>query len=152
MSKWNRHTDEEIIEACNSSISMSQAATKLGIHYNTLKRRAAKLGVYKPNMGLKGGKRGHTNKRISTDDILAGKHPSYQTNKLRIRLFEEGYKEKKCEGDDCGIVDWRNKEVSFELDHIDGNRRNHKLENLKILCPNCHSQTPTYRSRRRDLL
>ena len=78
-------------------------------------------------------------------EILEGKHPHYQTNKIRVRLIESGIKEPICEV--CGITEWNGNKLSFELDHIDGNSRNHKLENLRIICPNCHSQTKTYRGR-----
>lgn len=49
----------------------------------------------------------------------------------------------------CGIKDWNDKPIVLELEHIDGNHRNNKEENLSLLCPNCHSQTPTYKSRNR---
>ena len=47
----------------------------------------------------------------------------------------------------CGITEWNNKPIGFELEHIDGNSENNSLENLSILCPNCHSQTPTYKAK-----
>jgi len=140
-------SDDKIIEICNNSLSMARAAVALGIHFNTLKSRAIKLGCYKtnaPGKGLKRPKRDGFDK-IPLSEILDGKHPQYQTNKLRIRLIRDGIKELKCEV--CGITEWNNKMLSFELDHIDGNRTNHKLENVRIICPNCHSQTNTYRAR-----
>lgn len=50
-----------------------------------------------------------------------------------------------CSG--CGIVDWRGKELTFELEHKDGDNKNNIRENLEVLCPNCHSQTSTWRGR-----
>ena len=50
----------------------------------------------------------------------------------------------------CGIKDWMGIPLNMELDHIDGNRSNHRLENLRMLCPNCHAQTDTYRSKNRN--
>lgn len=51
----------------------------------------------------------------------------------------------KCEI--CGLTEWLNKSISLHLDHIDGNADNNNPNNLRLLCPNCHSQTPTYCSR-----
>lgn len=49
----------------------------------------------------------------------------------------------------CGIKNWQDKPIILELDHIDGNSKNKKRENLRILCPNCHSQTPTWKNKKR---
>lgn len=139
--------DNKIIEVCNNSLSMARAAVELGIHFNTLKSRAIKLGCYNINPSGKGMKKPKRDgfDKIALFEILNGEHPQYQTNKLRIRLIKEGIKEQKCEV--CEITEWNGKPVSFELDHIDGRRTNHKLENLRIICPNCHSQTDTYRAK-----
>ena len=82
-------------------------------------------------------------------DILDGKHPQYQSNKLRVRLIESEIKDSKCEV--CGLSEWLGFPIRLELDHIDGNMYNHKLENLRILCPNCHSQTETYRGKNKKI-
>lgn len=47
----------------------------------------------------------------------------------------------------CKIEDWNKKPIVMELEHIDGNSQNNNLENLALICPNCHSQTPTYKNR-----
>ena len=50
----------------------------------------------------------------------------------------------------CNIGDvWNNIKLELELDHIDGDRTNHSIYNLRIVCPNCHSQTETFRSKNR---
>ena len=137
-------TDQQIIEACESSITMAQAASKLEIHFNTLARRAKKLGVYKPNQGGKGLTK-KSGKSLDLKEILNGKHPQYQTFKLKNRLIKEGIKDWKCEV--CDLEKWNNDWIPLELDHIDGNRTNHRLENLRMICPNCHSQTETFRAK-----
>lgn len=52
---------------------------------------------------------------------------------------------------ECHISDWRGYKISLELDHIDGNNHNNELSNLRLLCPNCHSLTPTWRGRNCNL-
>lgn len=54
----------------------------------------------------------------------------------------------QCSG--CGLrPTWNGKPITLEVDHIDGDRRNNIIENLRVLCPNCHSQTPTYKGKKR---
>lgn len=48
---------------------------------------------------------------------------------------------------ECGITSWNGKDIVMELEHINGNSSDNSLENVCLLCPNCHSQTPTYKSR-----
>lgn len=74
--------------------------------------------------------------------IIDNKHPNYSSFKLLKRLVEEKYKQYKCEI--CGINEWMGKSLSLQLHHLDGNRTNNLLENLIILCPNCHSQTDNF--------
>jgi 5-methylcytosine-specific restriction endonuclease McrA len=137
-------TDKQFIEICENSISMAQAAVKTGLHFNTFKRRAVKLGCYKINQGGVGIDK-KVSPRIDLKEILAGKHPEFQTFKLKNRLLKEGIIKNVCSV--CGITEWNGKKLVMELDHIDGNRTNHKLNNLRMLCPNCHAQTETYRAK-----
>lgn len=137
--------DKEFIEICNNSLTMSEACSKIGIHFNTFSKRAKQLRCYNPNRGGKGThKKSSNGKSVSLEEILEGKYPNYQTYKLKNRLFKSGLKENKCEI--CGISEWLGKTINCELHHKDGNKNNHKLENLQILCPNCHSQTDTYKA------
>lgn len=146
-----KYNPEEFIKLCESE-SMPKAAAILGIHYNTFIRIAKLLKCYKPNPGRKGFKREayeDASNRIDLKEIIDGLHPTYQTYKLKLRLIKEGIKENICE--ECKIFEWNGKQLNCELDHIDGDRTNHKLENLKILCPNCHSQTNTFCAKNKKL-
>ncbi|HYF27854.1 MAG TPA: HNH endonuclease signature motif containing protein [Baekduia sp.] len=61
---------------------------------------------------------------------------------LKRRLIALGLKEDRCEL--CGLVDWRGQPLPLELHHRNGDPCDDRLENLQIVCPNCHSQTDTW--------
>jgi hypothetical protein len=130
----DKFTDDELIKQYN----LMPILSKLSHHFNvpdiTIWRRAKKLGLVF--------KIGGASKKIELSDILEGKYPTYQTLKLKKRLIKENILENKCSS--CGINEWNKKELSLHLDHIDGNNHNHVLSNLRLLCPNCHSQTETW--------
>lgn len=68
---------------------------------------------------------------------------------LRKRLIREGIIPRACSR--CGITEWQGEPAPLQLDHIDGNRLNNMLANLRLLCPNCHALTPTYGGRKRGV-
>lgn len=67
-------------------------------------------------------------------------------SKLKSRLIEFGYKEARCES--CGLTEWLGSPIALELHHEDGDRDHNNLDNLKLLCPNCHSMTENYKWRK----
>lgn len=75
------------------------------------------------------------------------RNSSYQTNVLKKRLLSSNLLENKCVK--CGLGDtWQGEKLCLVLDHINGDNNDNRIENLRILCPNCHSQTPTFAGRR----
>lgn len=136
-------TDEQIIAAALNSPSGAAAAVVLGIKYDTFRVHAKRLGVFNPNPSGKGiSKPINDDRKFDLNEILDGKHPQYPTGKLKKRILDKGLMHNVCSC--CKITDWNNKNLVMHLDHIDGNSHNHKLDNLRMLCPNCHSQTETY--------
>lgn len=60
-------------------------------------------------------------------------------HRLRLKLIEDNVKEHKCEV--CLLTNWNDEKIPLELHHVDGDRFNNVLNNIQLLCPNCHSQT-----------
>jgi len=135
---------EEIIKMVNDNESKSYICKKLNCKQETLNGYLNKFGIiYNGNRGLKGKK--ISNKRISALEYL--KKETLSVPKLRIKLIEDGIKEDRCEK--CNNSHWFGKKLMLELHHIDGNRFNNILDNLKILCPNCHSIIPNHSKRKK---
>ena len=84
-------------------------------------------------------------KKLPLEEILI-EDSNYDSSKLKKRLIEAGLKEDRCE--ECGIGnEWNGKPLTLQVHHINGNHRDNRIENLQILCPNCHSQTDNYGSK-----
>lgn len=71
----------------------------------------------------------------------------YQTNKLKERLIKQKLKEYKCEI--CNLTTWQGVQIPLELNHKNGINNDHRLENLELICPNCHALTDSYRGKNR---
>lgn len=125
-------------------LSMANAAKYLNLPFGTFKYHAKKYGLYEPNQSHKGRKISTKGKPYNLQDIISGRC-SYKGSGqvIKRRLIDAGLKKDVCE--ECGLLPtWNDKILTLQLDHIDGNHFNWKLENLQILCPNCHTQTSTH--------
>ena len=145
-------TKEELEKAVKDSLSLAQVCKKLNIipaggNYKTLNFKIEDWKIDKShftgkawNIGKRFKKFG---KEYSLNEILTKNSPYTNSHKLKLRLFKEELKEEKCER--CKNTRWLDIKIPLELDHINGDNRDNRIENLRILCPNCHALTPTYR-------
>jgi Zn finger protein HypA/HybF involved in hydrogenase expression len=144
------YSEHELREAVKNSTSIRQVLEKLDIvpaggNYQTTNRRIQKLNIDISHFTGQAWNRGKVigPKRPIEEYLI--ENSVVQSFKLKGRLITEGLKEHKCEC--CGITEWNGKPAPIELDHINGNHHDNRLENLRILCPNCHAQTDTYRGK-----
>lgn len=85
--------------------------------------------------------------RLTLDELLIDGRRGTNRRDLKLRLIEAGLKEDKCEG--CGLVEWQGERLRPQLHHVNGEKYDNRLENLQLLCPNCHALTPNWGGRNR---
>jgi hypothetical protein len=114
--------------------------------YRTVQREVQRLGLdTKHWVGKSHAKGRPPPSKRSLSEILVEK--STYRGPLKERLLEEGLLKPVCS--ECGIKDWRGKPLTLQLDHINGVQEDCRIENLRILCPNCHTQTNTWGNKKR---
>ena len=144
------YSEQELYEAVKSSTSIRQVLDKLNIvpaggNYQTTNRRIQKLGIDTSHFTGQAWNKGKVIGPKRPIEEYLKENTIVQSFKLKSRLLAEGLKQHKCEC--CGITEWNGQPAPIELDHINGNHHDNRLENLRILCPNCHAQTDTYRGK-----
>lgn len=154
MSKKRKWTDEQFIEAVSNSLSYAQVIEKIGLraaggNYDTVRRKIRELHLDVSHMTGQAWNQGERfqsfNPTKPLSEILV-EHSSYiSTYHLKERLLKEGIKEYKCEC--CNRTEWLGKPIKLELHHINGIKDDLRIENLQILCPNCHAYTDNYRGK-----
>ena len=138
---WNLERIKEVIPQCINFTEVLEMLSipRQGNNSNTLKRLLDENNIDYSH--FTGRARVYNNTSTSISEYLSNR-VKITSGKLRIKLLAEGLKENKCEI--CGITKWLGNPIVCQLHHIDGNNQNNNLENLQILCPNCHSQTENY--------
>ena len=137
MGKYKEYTDEDIIEKSKEVTSIAQLLKALNLkmaggNYANIKRNLQRLKIDTSHW---------TGKSWNKDKQL--KDWSQYTRIAPIRKHLINIRGNTCEC--CGLSTWLNNPITLEVHHINGDRTNNNLDNLQLLCPNCHSFTTTWR-------
>lgn len=151
-----RYTDQELIEAVNSSTGIRQVLSKLGLrptggNYKVFHSNVDRLKLDTSHFSGQGWRSGSTTPVVKPrplEEVLVKNSPHKNTFSLKTRLIREGVFEEVCS--ECGLVEWNGKKIPLELEHINGKNNDNRIENLTLLCPNCHALTPTYRGKNKN--
>lgn len=128
---------EDILKWIEEHQSKAYICRQLGCKPETLNSYLKQMGInYEGNMGGKGIK--HDSRYLSAIEYT--KSTCVKSHLLKEKLIRDGLKEYKCEL--CGLSEWQGQPIPLELHHKDGNHYNNELDNLQILCPNCHALQP----------
>lgn len=149
-------SDEQFVELLKKSSTISEVLFKLGYTvkgnswgYSQVKRRMDDLNLdYSIFKGKSAVIKITKLNNVRKEDILK-ENCKHQRTVLRRYVIKNNLIPYKCAI--CGCTEWQGKTLSLELDHINGINNDNRLENLRFLCPNCHSQTSTYGSRNQQL-
>ena len=148
MAQGPRYSEGEALEAIATSYSWAEALRKLdmcptGGGHTVLKKYATRWGISSEHFDPDRAKRAcGVRRRAPLAEILV-RGSSYSRGSLKKRLYAEGVKERRCEI--CGQTElWRGRRMSLILDHVNGVRDDHRVENLQIVCPNCAATLSTH--------
>ena len=150
-------TDEEFRQAVADSLSVRQVLSRIGLvpaggNYKTVHARVRQLGLDTSHWTGKGWNQGGRYKafgrKATLEEILVENSPYAFTHGLRGRLLKEGWKPYKCEH--CNLAEWCGQPIPLELHHHNGVNNDHRISNLRLLCPNCHALTENYRGKNQN--
>ena len=150
--RHRRWTIEALRSAVACEMSLAGVLRSIGLrpaggNYENVGRVIRSFGFSTQHWTGKGHLRSRHNPHVPKISLarLLVRDSAYHSNKLRRRLIAEGILEARCVW--CGSTEWLGRAIPLELDHVDGDRTNNLLCNLRLVCPNCHALTPTYRGR-----
>ena len=144
---YKQKTKEELQDIVNNSNTWQEIMYNLGYtanrgnSYKKMKEHLIELNIDTSKLDVNNKAR-YSHPKYSLDEILVENSTYTNMTKLKDRVLKTGLLETKCAI--CGITDWNNMPLVLQLDHINGNNRDNRIENLRLLCPNCHSQTETF--------
>ena len=150
----NKCDDQEFKKIVSTHTSASSCLKTLGLkqaggNYYSFKRRVKDLGLDISHFKGPGWSKGLSlgSKRPLSEYLILNEpyKSNIQSGQLRLRLISEGIKSKRCER--CTLESWQDEPVPLELHHMNGNHDDNRIENLQILCPNCHALTKNYRGK-----
>lgn len=151
MAASKKFTDEEFIAAADKSGSMAELTQNLGVvssgnGIKYMRKRLERLEYPNPERFYRGKKASRKSKNAIPLDKILVEDSSYRNNqRIKRLLIAAGLKEDKCEMPGCLVVnEWLAKPLVLQVDHINGKPSDNRLENIRLLCPNCHSQTGTF--------
>jgi hypothetical protein len=162
----SKYTSELLEPVVKISISLAEVIRRLGLratggNYRMIATRLRLLGISMDHFKGQGWAKGETavtnptiarltaQKAIPDEEVFVENSPVMYGQRVIKRMLKMGW---KYECAKCGLSEWRERPVSLQLDHLNGVCNDNRLENLRLLCPNCHSQTPTYCRRKRTLI
>lgn len=145
-------TDEQFVKLIKNSTNISEVLFKLGYSikgnswgFSQVRKRMDDLNIDASEFKGKSAAIEKTKQASLTSEMLLRENCKHNRNCLRRFIIKNKLLPYKCAI--CGALEWNGKTLSLELDHINGINNDNRLENLRFLCPNCHSQTTTYGSR-----
>lgn len=138
---YRNYTDEDICRKAQEVHSLAGLLRALGLaprggNYDNMRRKLQTLNISTDHW---------TGQAWNKNQQLKDWKNYVRSSNVKKHLIK--LRNHKCES--CQLTNWQGQSIMLELDHIDGDRLNNNLENLRLLCPNCHSQTPTWRNRKR---
>ncbi len=149
--RWDTNVLYELVPKCYNYADVIRGVglTLRAGNYQTVKRHIKLLNIdtsHFTGQAWVGTRTYQPTERKPIEEILI-EGSTYGTHTLRLRLIKEGILQPVCSS--CNLDKWLGEPIALELDHINGIRDDHRLHNLRLLCPNCHAQTPTWRGRNR---